>query len=282
MGDMIALSVLVLGAIGVVSATLLYVVSKRFHVHEDSRIAEVGALLPGANCGGCGYNGCHDFASACCKATSLDGLHCPGAGNEGMAKIANLLGLTAAVTEAKVAVLKCNGTCQARPQRAVYDGASSCAVANLTGSGPTACAAGCLGLGDCVSACRFGALSIDTETGLPVIDREKCTACGLCVKACPRLLLELRRKGPRGMRVWVACNNRQRGVPARKACENACIACSKCLKECTHDAIVVADNLSVIDPAKCKLCRKCVNVCPTGAILTANFPVKKLEKAAEA
>lgn len=278
---MILLSVIVLGAIGVVSATLLYIVSKRFHVHEDPRIAEVEELLPGANCGGCGYNGCHDFATACCKAENLNGLHCPGAGNEGMAKIADLLGLTAAATAPKVAVLKCNGTCDARPQRAMYDGAMSCAAANLMGAGSTGCAAGCLGLGDCTVACRFGALSIDKETGLPVIDEEKCTACGLCVKTCPRLLLELRPKGPRGLRVWVACNNHEKGAIARKACKSACIACTKCVKVCTHDAVTVTADLSVIDPEKCKLCRKCVEACPTGAILTANFPVKKTEQSAE-
>lgn len=276
------MSVIVLGAIGVVAATLLFLVSKRFYVHEDPRIAEVEALLPGANCGGCGYNGCHDFAGACCKATSLDGLHCPGAGNEGMARIAELLGLKAAAAAPRVAVLKCNGTCDARPARATYDGAMTCTAANLVGAGPTACAAGCLGLGDCVAVCRFGALSIDTTTGLPVIDQDKCTACGLCVKACPRLLMELRPKGPRGLRVWVACNNHEKGAVARKACKNACIACSKCVKVCTHDAVTVAADLSVINPEKCKLCRKCVEACPTGAILTANFPVKKTEQTAEA
>lgn len=275
------MSVIVLGAIGVVSATLLYIVSKCFHVDEDPRIAEVEALLPGANCGGCGYNGCHDFASACCRADSLNGLYCPGAGNDGMAKVADLLGLTPAVTAPKIAVLKCNGTCDARPQRAMYDGAMSCVAANLVGAGPTACAAGCLGLGDCLAACRFGALSIDAETGLPVIDEEKCTACGLCVKACPRLLLELHPKGPRGLRVWVACNNHEKGAVARKACKNACIACSKCVKVCPHEAVAVTADLSVIDPEKCKLCRKCVEACPTGAILTANFPVKKPQQPAE-
>lgn len=274
--NIILLSIIVLGGIGIIAAAVLFVVSKRFHVYEDPRIGQVEAALPGANCGGCGRSGCHDFATACVGADSLDGLLCPVGGSAVMAQVAEIVGLKAEATAPKVAVLHCNGSCEFRKKSSSYDGPASCAVLATLGAGETDCAYGCLGCGDCVDACNFGALSMDPVTGLPVVDEDKCTACGGCVKACPRGLFELRNKGPRGLRVWVACNNKDKGAVARKACEVACIGCMKCEKVCPHDAITVTNNLSYIDYTKCKLCKKCVDVCPTHAIHTANFPVKKV------
>ncbi|MCH5245268.1 MAG: RnfABCDGE type electron transport complex subunit B [Muribaculaceae bacterium] len=273
--DTILMSILVLGGIGIIGAAVLYVVSRRFYVAEDPRIEQIEQVLPGANCGGCGRSGCHDFATACTQASSLDGLNCPVGGATVMAKVAEIVGLAAGAATPMVAVLKCNGTCQFRPQTSTYDGPSSCAVLNTLGAGTTDCAYGCLGCGDCVSVCNFGAITMG-EDGLPVVDQDKCTACGACVKACPRRLLELRKKGPRGMRVYVACSNKDKGAAARKACQAACIGCSKCAKECPHEAITIDSNLSYIDFNKCKLCRKCADVCPTHAILAVNFPVKKV------
>lgn len=280
--NVILISIIVLGGIGVIAAAVLYVVSKKFYVEEDPRIEEIEAVLPGANCGGCGRSGCHDFATACCFAETLDGLNCPVGGADAMKQIANIVGLAAVATVPRVAVLKCNGTCENRPAIVSYDGALSCAVLNTLGSGQSACPFGCLGCGDCVNACQWGAMKMDPYTGLPVVDEEKCTACGACVKACPRHLMELRNRGPRGMRVYVACSNKEKGAVARKECSVACIGCGKCQKTCPHDAIVVADNLAYIDFNKCKLCRKCVDVCPTGAIHAVNFPVKKQPAAAPA
>lgn len=268
-------STLLLGGLGVAGAGLLYVVAKRFHVAEDPRIEEVEALLPGANCGGCGFNGCHDFATACCKATSLAGMNCPGAGPEAMKKIAAIVGLAAETSKPKIAVLKCWGIPSVRPERAIYDGVASCKLLNSISGGTTGCRFGCLGEGDCVSVCRFGAISMDAETGLPVVNEDACTGCGECVRECPRMLLELRYKGPRGMRVWVACANRDKGAAAMKVCKAACIGCGKCRLACPHDAITVTDNLAYIDFEKCKLCKKCVEVCPTHAIHAVNFPKPK-------
>ena len=158
-----------------------------------------------------------------------------------------------------------------------YDGSLSCKVKASLYSGDTGCSFGCLGCGDCVAACKFGALSMDPVTGLPVVDEEKCTACGSCVKACPKAIIELRKKGPRGMREYVSCVNKDKGPSVKKACANACIGCGICQKTCTHDAITLENNVAYIDFEKCKLCRECEAMCPTGAIHGVNFP-KPIDK----
>ena len=269
----IIVAICVLGGIGLVGAVVLYFVAKRFYVYEDPRIADIEALLPGANCGGCGYSGCHDFACACSSASSLDGMLCPGAGAVAMTKIAEIVGLVASDSKPRVAVIHCNGSCANRPITSRYDGAKSCAILNSLGVGVSDCAYGCLGEGDCVASCRWDAIRMDPVTGLPVVDDENCTGCGACTKACPRHLIELRNKGPKGRRVWVACANKERGALALKECKVSCIGCSKCKKACEFDAITVENNLSYIDYNKCKLCRKCITACPTHAIHEIGFPL---------
>lgn len=268
-------TILFLAIVGALAALLLFVVSKKFHVEEDARIELVNEALPGANCGGCGYPGCSGFARACVEAESMEGLFCTVGGNNTMLKVADILGRTAVEAEPQLAVVRCNGTCDARPKVNQYDGASSCAIAAATYGGETGCTFGCLGLGDCTLACGFDAIRMNPVTGLPEVDEERCTACGACVKACPKMIIELRKKGPKGRRVFVSCVNKEKGGVAKKACDNACIGCSKCFKECKFEAITIANNLAYIDPNKCRLCRKCVEACPTGAIHEVNFPPRK-------
>lgn len=265
----------VLVGLGLLAAVLLFLLLKKFKVEEDPRIDEVEKVMPGANCGGCGFAGCRAFAQSCVQAGNLDNNFCPVGGNDTMKKVAEVLGLEVTAKAPQVAVVRCNGTCEARPKISQYDGVRSCRVESMLYKGETGCPFGCLGCGDCVSACAFGALSMDEKTGLPVVDEAKCTSCGACVKACPKGIIELRNKGPRGMRVYVDCVNKDKGGIARKACSNACIGCSKCQKVCSHDAIVIENNLAYIDYTKCKLCKKCVAECPTGAIHAVNFPVIK-------
>ena len=261
---MILIAVISLGAIGIVGALLLYVASKKFEVHEDPRIGQVQEVLPGANCGGCGYAGCAGFAGACVKADSLDGMLCPVGGAPVMAKIATILGKEASSAEPKVAVVRCNGTCAARPRTNKFDGVKSCAVASSLYGGETNCSFGCLGYGDCVKACNFDAIHINPETGLAEVDEDKCTACGACVKACPKNVIELRKKGPKSRRIFVSCVNKDKGAIARKACAVACIGCGKCVSLCPTGAIAAGDELHT-DPHKCIRCCACVKGCPQHA-----------------
>ena len=264
------IAIVLIGFTGAIAAFILFFLSKKFEVKEDPLIAQVVELLPGANCGGCGYPGCSGFAVACVKAATLDGLSCPVGGADMNRAIATLLGQVADEHIPKIAVIRCNGTCQATPL-IQYDGAKSCAVSTSLYSGPTGCSYGCLGWGDCVEACLFDAISINHTTGLAQISEDKCTACGSCIKACPKKIIEMRNKGTQSHRIYVACSNKDKGGIARKACQNACISCIKCEKECPFGAVTVIHNLAHIDETKCTLCRKCVPTCPTGAIREVNF-----------
>ena len=270
-------TIAVLSGLGLILALLLYLLAKKFKVEEDPRIDEVEKVMPGANCGGCGFAGCRAFADSAVKAPNLDNHYCPVGGNDVMKQVASILGYEVKEKAPEVAVVRCNGTCANRPRTNTYDGVQSCKVKAALYAGDTACAFGCLGCGDCAAACQFGALSMDPETGLPVVDEQKCTACGACVKACPKAIIELRPKGPRGMKVYVSCVNKDKGPVAKKACAAACIGCGICAKTCTHDAIVLENNIAYIDASKCKLCRECEAMCPTGSIIGLNFP-KPLDK----
>ena len=278
---MILTSILLLGLIGVVGAFLLFFVSKKFETIEDPRVERIQETLPGANCGGCGFPGCSGFASACVKADSLDGLFCPVGGTECMKRIANILGKEAKESAPMIAVVRCNGSCANRPRINIYDGVQSCAIASSLYGGETGCSFGCLGFGDCVNACAFDAIHINRETLLPEVDENKCTACGACVKACPKGIIELRVKGPKSRRIFVSCVNKDKGAIAKKACNAACIGCGKCQKVCPFGAITIENNLAYIDYNKCRLCRKCVAECPTHAIFELNFPLRKAEMTSE-
>lgn len=266
-------SIIILSIIGLVSATLLYFISRKFHVEEDSRIDEIESVLPGANCGGCGFAGCRNFAEQCVKASSLDNLLCPVGGNAVMQKIAPILGVQAVEQAPRIAVVRCNGSCENRPQTSHYEGAHSCAVVAALYSGESNCNYGCLGEGDCAAACDFGGITMDPVTRLPLVNPDICIACGSCVKACPRNIIELRKK--QDPRVFVACNNHDKGIIARKICSVACIGCGKCAKSCPNGAITLTDNLAYIDDSLCTSCQTCVEGCPTHAIQVANEAVKE-------
>ena len=275
--NLILIAILSLGAIALLSSIVLYIASKKFAVYEDPRIAQVAEVLPQANCGGCGFPGCSGFADACVKAGTLDGKYCPVGGQATMDKVADILGLATETATPKIAVVRCNGSCSNRSRINKYDGAQSCAIIASLYAGETGCSYGCLGCGDCVSACLFDAIHINAETKLAEVDEEKCTACGACVKSCPKNIIEIRKKGIKSRRVFVSCVNKDKGAVARKVCDVSCIGCGKCVKVCPFDAITLKNNLAYIDPDRCKACRKCVDVCPQGSIIELNFPLKKTD-----
>lgn len=277
--SVILIAVIVLGLVGLISAVVLFVASKKFAVYEDPRIRQVGEVLPQANCGGCGYPGCSGFAAACVKASesgSLSDLNCAPGGQKVMEQVAAILGLQASAAAPKVAVVRCQGTCDARPHGVEFDGAHSCRIQNMTGMGETQCLYGCLGEGDCEHACLFGAIRVNPVTRIAEVDETKCTGCGACAKTCPRGIIELRPQGPKGRKVVVLCNNKDKGALATKECKVSCIGCGKCVKTCEKfEAITLGTNLAHIDPDKCKMCLKCVEACPRGAIKAFNFPPRK-------
>ncbi len=273
-------TILTLSLLGILAAVVLYFVAQKFKVEEDPRIDEVEKMLPGANCGGCGFAGCRGMADALVKNDDISALFCPVGGGDTMKGIAAYLGKAAPEKEPMVATVRCGGVCDKRPRTNTFDGAKSCAVASSLYVGETACAYGCLGYGDCVAACAFDAIHINPETGIAEVDAEKCTACGACVKACPKKIIELRKKWPKGRAVYVGCVSKDKGAVVMKACKAGCIGCGKCEKVCVFGAITIENNLAYIDSQKCKLCRKCVNECPTGAIkLVGMEPLPKTPKA---
>lgn len=281
MSSTLLITIVSLSLLALISAVILYFVAQKFKVFEDPRIDDVQAILPGVNCGGCGFTGCRNFAEALVNAETFDGLNCPVGGAEVMGIVANYLGKTAPVVDPLVAVLLCNGTPEFRPRTSKYDGASDCRISNNLYVGETDCSYGCLGNGDCVRSCIFNAMYMDPTTELPIIIDDKCVACGACVKACPRTIIELRKKSKKDRKIYVACSNCDKGAPAIRACKAACIDCKKCFKVCEFDAITIENSLAYIDAKKCTFCRKCVAECPTNAIIELNFPPRKLKVEAE-
>ena len=249
-------------------AGILTTASKVFFVPVDETFTLLREQLPGANCGGCGYAGCDDYANALAADHSLPCNKCTAGGPDVAAALAEVLGVTAEAAEKEVAVVMCNGTHEAAKSLLEYTGMKTCSAAKQFFGGVNQCPYGCIGLGDCVAACEFDAIHICD--GVAVVNRDNCVACGACARTCPNKLIRI---SPAKNIVVVQCHSNAKGAETRKACTNGCIGCGKCEKTCKFDAIHVVDNLAYIDPEKCKNCGMCAKECPTGAIL--NMRVKK-------
>lgn len=278
MDNLLINCILSLSGIGIIAATILYIASKKFKVFEDPKIDEVEQVLPGANCGGCGFAGCRNFAEAVVKAQDLSSLNCPVGGAECMANVASILGLAVTQSEPMIAVLRCNGSRKNAPPKVKYDGAINCKGAHNLFAGESGCSYGCLGLSDCVEVCKFDAIYMDEMTGLPVVNEDKCVACGACIRICPRNIYELRPKGHDGKRVYVACMNREKGAAAKKNCAVACIGCSRCTKVTASTSVTINNFLSYID-TKFNVGDHgplVVGCCPTKAIIGVNVKGEKL------
>ncbi len=265
-------AVLVLGVLGFIFGAILSYASVKFEVKVDPQIEKTLELLPGANCGGCGFPGCAAMAEAIVtKGVPVSA--CPVISSLNRIKIEELVGLRKPGEEVKkpvvkAALIKCNGLDSAEYKKFEYMGVPNCQAAVLLQNGPWLCPHRCMGLGSCVAACPFDAIKIGPQH-LPIVDEDKCTACGRCVLACPKQIIELVDKEKF---VHVKCNSVERGADTRKVCKVGCIGCGLCVKVCAYDAIKVDNNLAHIEYEKCVGCGACVAKCPQKTIIMEDKP----------
>lgn len=255
----ILIAVIIVGAIGLIAGVGLAVASDVFAVPKDEKAEAITEMLPGANCGACGYSGCAGYAAAISKGDAKNGLCIPG-GNDTAKAVAEYLGEDAADVAAVSAVVHCVGNYDNTSDRIEYSGVHSCAAAMQLFGGVASCAFGCVGLGDCASVCDYGA--IDVCNGVARVNRTLCRGCGKCVNACPKGIISM---APADV-VFVACSSRVKGNETRKVCKAGCLGCMKCVKACEHGAVTVTDFCASIDPDKCTRCGKCESVCPAKII----------------
>jgi len=254
--------VLTLAALSFVFASLLVVAHKKLHVDEDPRIEAANQMLPGTNCGACGYPGCLGLAQAIVDGSALPG-KCTVMTEDERELLARFLGVDAGAEEKVVARLACAGGINVARNRARYEGINSCRGATLVAGGGKACFWGCLGLGDCEVVCELDAIVMN-EYGIPVVIEDRCTACGDCVDACPKDLFSLH---PVSHRLWVACKNLEHGDAVLDDCDVGCDACGRCAADAPDGVITMVDNLPVVDYSRNHDVRKAIDRCPTGAIV---------------
>lgn len=262
----ILFAVAVLGGLAVLFGAVLAIASKVFHVHVDERQVKIEECLNGANCGACAYAGCAGYAHAIVNdGASID--KCLPGGREAAEKIAEIMGVKVSEPQRMVAFVRCSGGDKAH-KKYNYDGIKDCRLAaNSISGGPSSCSAGCLGYGNCVKVCSFGAISI--VGGVAKVDHEKCYGCMRCAEECPKgLIVRL----PYGAVGTIACNNTDKGGITRKVCEAGCLGCKICEKNCPHNAIHVENNISIKDFSKCQKCGICMEKCPRKLIFFPNVP----------
>lgn len=253
-------SVVVLGTMGLLFGAILAYASKKFAVEVDERVEAILGVLPGANCGGCGFPGCGGLASAIVEGTApVNG--CPVGGASVAEKIGEVMGISAGTGERQVAKIICKGDCQSAKNKYEYEGISDCRAAVALNSGAKACKFGCLGLGTCKDVCKFGAIYI--RDGVAVIDEEKCVLCGKCIEVCPKGLID---KKPAKQEVVVECNSKEFGKSVKEKCSVGCIGCGLCAKACPFEAIEFENKIAKINYDKCVQCMVCVEKCPTKVI----------------
>lgn len=259
----IAIAALVMGSLALFFGVVLAIANRVFRVEEDPRLEKVNDMLPGTNCGACGEPGCAGFAETLILGSNAPS-GCTVASTEVKDGIADVLGVDAGAEEKRVARLHCAGGKSRAKQIASYAGYENCRAAHLVGGGGKGCSWGCIGLGDCDVSCTFDAIHMNSD-GLPVVDVEKCTACGDCVDACPKALFEVL---PLAHKLLVQCNAPLAGDEARALCEVTCDACGRCAQDAAPGLVTMLKNLPVVDyggggPAKAEAIKRC----PTGAIV---------------
>lgn len=258
--DTILITTAVITVIGLIVGAGLVFTGKKFYVEVDEREAAVRAVLPGNNCGACGFAGCDAMAAAIAKGEApVNG--CPVGGTPVAAKVGAIMGAEAGAVEQRVAFVRCKGSCAVTKNQGNYIGIPDCASAVRAGLALTDCDYGCLGLGSCVRACPEHAITV--RDGVAAVNRSRCVGCGLCAKACPKGLIELI---PASHRVAVQCSNRDKGPQVKQVCAAGCIGCMLCTRQCENGAITVENNLAHIHYESCTQCGKCVEKCPAKVI----------------
>ena len=257
----VLIAVLLVGGVGLIAAVLLSVASTVFAVPVNEKEVAIRDVLPGANCGACGYSGCDSYAKALANEGNIPANLCRPGGNGAMVAISEILGVEVTESEKIAARVQCAGDCNACKSKAQYQGIDSCAAAKMLFGGPNACTYGCLGCGDCTKVCEYAALPV--VIGVAVVNQNNCVACGLCAAACPNQLIDL---VPVKKLATVVCSNKDKGAVTRAACSSGCIGCMKCQKNCPSEAITVTNNLARVDYSKCTGCGACVEGCPVKCI----------------
>ena len=247
---------LALGIMGLIFGGALSIAGNVFHVKEDERKGKILAVLPGANCGGCGYAGCANYADAV-VAGEAPCNKCPVAKAEGAETIASIMGAEAEEVRPMVAHIRCSGSHDIANKKYTYYGMNDCLAASRLLGGYMTCQYGCLGFGNCVKKCPQDAISI--QNGVAMVDRDNCVGCGICLDACPKGVIEII---PKDSTVLVSCSNKDPGARTRVACNAGCIGCKICEKNCPEGAIRVEGNVSIIDYTKCTACGICTEKCP--------------------
>ena len=261
----VLISIIAVGAVGLLCAIMLTIASKLMYVPVDERVSKIRDILPGANCGACGFAGCDGYAEGLVNDGAKTNLCTPG-GDATSLGISEILGVAFEDVIEQVAVCHCSGSTEVAAKKMEYEGVRTCAAAKMHYSGEGACPFGCMGFGDCAAVCPSDAICV--EDGVARIDSRKCIGCGLCVETCPNNLIQMHDDT---IKVVVLCSSHERGAAVRKLCKAGCIGCGKCAKECPEGAITMENNLAVINYEKCTGCGHCVESCPTKAIHAADF-----------
>lgn len=262
-----------LSVMGLIFAAILAFASQIFAVEKDPKTDEIEKVLPGANCGGCGFPGCAGLAKAIAEgAAPVNG--CPVGGESVAIKVAEIMGVSASGSERKVANVHCNGGNDKAVERSKYVGVLDCNAAMIASGGSKMCSFGCMGLGSCVRVCNFDAIYIGVD-GIAHVDRDKCTSCGMCLEACPKKIINWI---PDEQFVYINCSSHQKGKEVKDSCSVGCIACQICVKSCPENCMEMVNDLPLIDYSKCTQCGVCVEKCPTKAIHPAK---EKMENSIE-
>lgn len=256
----VVLAVIVVAGIGLLLGAGLTAASAFLDVPADGRVQKIREALPGANCGACGYSGCDAYAEAAAFGEASGNACIPG-GDATASAVALICGSDAGAPVMIEAFVKCGGSCENTQPKFHYEGAQSCAAASMLFAGPESCAFSCLGFGDCISACAYGALSV--RDGLARVNSLLCVGCGKCAAVCPKQVIEM---VPVQKSAYVRCSNTDRGAAANAVCKVSCIACKRCEKKCPEQAITVQGDLAGVDFGKCTGCGACAEVCPKGCI----------------